>query len=221
VGIGFTTVEVSRGQLLFGRHKAEEELGIDGSLIYRALHKFEELGQINIQSNSQYSIITICKYDTYQSYDKDDEQPMNNLRTTIEQPLNNERTADEQRVNTYKEELEEIEERRINIDFEVFWDLYDKKKGEKGKLITKWSKLSDSEREAIIAYIPKYKIAQPDKKYRKDPQTFLNNKSWLDELIPSKNTESGYNGLKVVKKSEYQLEYERQLEKYRNKSYEQ
>jgi hypothetical protein len=69
-------------------------------------------------------------------------------------------------------------------------------------------------------YIPKYKIAQPDKKFRKDPQTFLNNKSWLDEIIPSKNAESGYNGLKTAQKSDYQLEYERQKELYRNKSYE-
>jgi hypothetical protein len=220
IGIGYTTVEVNRGQLLFGRHKAEEELGIDGSLIYRVLNKFEELGQINIVSNNQYSIITICKYDTYQSYDKDDEQPLNNQRTSNEQPMNNRRTTDEQQMNTYKEELEEIEEKRINIDFDVFWELYDKKKGERSKLISKWSKLSDQERELIMDYIPKYKIAQPDKKFRKDPQTFLNNKSWLDEIIPSKNAESGYNGLKTAQKSDYQLEYERQKELYRNKSYE-
>jgi hypothetical protein len=36
-----------------------------------------------------------------------------------------------------------------------------------------------------MRYIPNYKICQPDKKFRKDPQTFLNNKSWNDELIGS------------------------------------
>jgi hypothetical protein len=71
----------------------------------------------------------------------------------------------------------------INIPFDSFWDLYDKKTGEKGKLSEKWDRLSDSERTEIMKYIPLYKISQPDKKFRKDPQTFLNKKSWNDELI--------------------------------------
>ena len=71
----------------------------------------------------------------------------------------------------------------INISFDSFWDLYDKKTGEKNKLSEKWNKLSDLEREAIMKYIPNYKLCQPDKKFRKDPQTFLNKCSWNDELI--------------------------------------
>jgi hypothetical protein len=71
----------------------------------------------------------------------------------------------------------------INIGFDSFWDLYEKKVGERDKIIKKWEGLSDEDRKLIMDYIPKYKISQPDKKYRKDPQTFLNNKSWNDELI--------------------------------------
>ena len=36
-----------------------------------------------------------------------------------------------------------------------------------------------------MEYLPKYKLSQPEKKFRKDPDTFLNNKSWNDELIES------------------------------------
>ena len=71
--------------------------------------------------------------------------------------------------------------------FGEFWDLYDKKRGDKGKIEKKWMKLSEREREAIMKYIPLYKEAQPDKKFRKDPDTFLNNKSWNDELIYENN----------------------------------
>lgn len=110
VGNGTTTVMVERGQLLFGRMKAEEELGLDGSMIYRAIKKFEELEQIKVESNSKYSIITICKYDSYQNNLQDDEQPMSSQRTTNEQPTNNKRTASEQQVNTSKEVLEVKEE---------------------------------------------------------------------------------------------------------------
>jgi hypothetical protein len=82
-------------------------------------------------------------------------------------------------------EIKGKEIKEINISFDSFWDLYDKKTGEKNKLSDKWEKLSDSERTEIMKYIPHYKICQPDKKFRKDPQTFLNNKSWKDELIGS------------------------------------
>ncbi len=77
-------------------------------------------------------------------------------------------------------------EKNLNGEFDVLWNLYDKKIGDKGKLIKKWEKLPESERLAILEYIPKYKESQPDKKYRKNLETFLNQKSWNDELIYEK-----------------------------------
>lgn len=71
----------------------------------------------------------------------------------------------------------------INIDFDFFWDYYDKKVGEKGKIKKKWDKLTDEERQKAFNFIESYKIVQPDKYYRKNPETFLNNKSWNDEII--------------------------------------
>jgi hypothetical protein len=77
----------------------------------------------------------------------------------------------------------EIEKNKINISFDSFWDLYDKKVGDKEKLKLKWEKLTDDERLKAMEHIPKYKNSQPDKKFRKDPQTYLNNKSFNDEII--------------------------------------
>lgn len=74
-------------------------------------------------------------------------------------------------------------EKKPNYSFDQFWELYDKKVGKKESLIKKWLKLSDIERELAMSYIPKYKQSQPDKKYRKNPETFLNQKAWNDELI--------------------------------------
>lgn len=71
----------------------------------------------------------------------------------------------------------------INISFNEFWNLYDKKVGDKNKIEVKWIKLNDSERIAIMQHIPLYKDAQPDKQYRKNPESYLNNKSWNDEII--------------------------------------
>ena len=80
---------------------------------------------------------------------------------------------------TFKKDLEVD---TFDGGFSVFWELYEKKVG-RPKCEKLWSKLTIKEREECIAYIPLYKKAQPDKQYRKNPETFLRNKSWNDELI--------------------------------------
>ena len=67
--------------------------------------------------------------------------------------------------------------------FERAWNLYDKKVGCKDKLEKKWNSMSKKDRKAAIEYIPLYVISQPDKQYRKNFQTFLNQRGWEDELI--------------------------------------
>lgn len=93
---------------------------------------------------------------------------------------------------TQKQETE-IESETVNVPFNDFWNLYDKKVGEKNKLLKKWLKLTDAERVNIMAYIPQYLVAQPDKKYRKNPETFLNNKSWNDEIITASGSKTNSN----------------------------
>jgi hypothetical protein len=78
----------------------------------------------------------------------------------------------------------------INIDFEWFWNDYEKKVGDKSRLKSKWNKLTDEERQNAMNYIELYKQSVPDKQFRKNPETFLNNKSWNDEIINRNNTPS-------------------------------
>jgi len=73
-----------------------------------------------------------------------------------------------------------------NIPFDEFWVVYDKKVG-KPKSIPLWNKLTNDERSSIIAYIPKYKKAQPNKGFRKDPERFLRDKKWEDEIVEAKS----------------------------------
>ena len=85
-----------------------------------------------------------------------------------------------------KAENEKSEEKKKNAapTFDEFWELYDKKV-DRRKAQPLWEKLSRRDREAIIAYIPQYIEAQPDKQFRKHPTTFLRNRSWEDEIIPA------------------------------------
>ena len=67
--------------------------------------------------------------------------------------------------------------------FERAWNLYDKKVGCKAKLEKKWNSMSQKDRKAATEYVPLYVIATEDKKYRKNFQTFLNQRGWEDEII--------------------------------------
>jgi hypothetical protein len=87
---------------------------------------------------------------------------------------------------SYKDKEKDNYKNKEYIEFEVFWNLYDKKVSV-SKCTPKWHKLTLEKQKAAIAYIPKYKLSQPDKKFRKNPETFLNNESWNDEIINSCN----------------------------------
>lgn len=71
----------------------------------------------------------------------------------------------------------------LNILFETFWNLYDKKVGDRDAVKQIWQSLLNEDKKAILEYIPKYKIARPEKIYRKNPLTFLTEKCWNDEIV--------------------------------------
>lgn len=75
----------------------------------------------------------------------------------------------------------------INISFVCFWDLYNKKVGDKKKVETKWNKLKDNERQKIIDTLPMFLNSITDKQYQPHPETYLNNKRWNDEIIENPN----------------------------------
>lgn len=90
VGRGETTVKVERGSFLFGRFMAEEELNIDGSTVYKWIKKLEDMGMVEVQSSSHYSIVTICKYEEYQQQENEEvaaiQQQSSKQVATKEQP---------------------------------------------------------------------------------------------------------------------------------------
>ena len=70
--------------------------------------------------------------------------------------------------------------------FDQFWDLYDKKVGRE-MCEVKWAKISQADREKLIQHVPAYVLSTPEKRYRKNPHSYLNQKSWNDEIITTNN----------------------------------
>lgn len=70
--------------------------------------------------------------------------------------------------------------------FSEFWEFYDKKK-DKQRAEKVYKKISLRDRKCIFNTLQAYKDSTPDKQYRKNPETYLRNRTWEDEIIPMGN----------------------------------
>lgn len=77
-------ITLKKGQLLTGRKSISEKLKIDENKVQRILKALENEHQIEQQSSNKNRLITIVLWDKYQQ----DEQQLNNKRTTSEQQVN-------------------------------------------------------------------------------------------------------------------------------------
>jgi len=86
----------------------------------------------------------------------------------------------------------EIKVNKLNIidsAFDEWWNIYDKKVS-KEKAIIKWNILTNEEKQLALKIVQEYVNSTPDKTFRKDPTTYLNNKSFNDEIIIRSSTTS-------------------------------
>lgn len=72
-------------------------------------------------------------------------------------------------------------------NFEDFWNKYSKKI-DRPKCELKWSKLKQDEKELIMEHLNAYIKSTPDVQFRKNPLTYLNNKSWENQIIDNNGT---------------------------------
>lgn len=103
--VGSQVVTIQPGEFVTGRNSLEEEYNrgvkpkdrVPGITLWRWLNSLEKLGNVNIKKTNKYSVVSIVNWDLYQQ----DEQQMNNKRTTDEQQMN---------TNKNDKELKELQE---------------------------------------------------------------------------------------------------------------
>jgi len=100
-------IEVKRGQLITGRIELSNETGISQRSIRTCIERLKSTNELTIKTTNKYSIITICKYEDYQSEKQTDDQQYDNPLT------NNRPTIDQQSTTNKKEEKEK--KKRIDI----------------------------------------------------------------------------------------------------------
>ncbi len=94
------------------------------------------------------------------------------------------------RIIDYKEEEKEKEKiykkEKEKFTFDEFWQKYDYKIS-RPKCEKLYAKIKVADREKIFQHLEKYIPSTPEKKFRKHPSTYLNNKAWEDEIITRDN----------------------------------
>jgi len=160
--------DVKRGQFISSLGNISNATGISIQQIRTILKKLEKTNEIEVKSTSQFTIVTICKYECYQDENETSNKPLTNNQQTTNKPST-----------TNKNDKKEK-----NILFDNFWTLYSKSV-DKQKCQEKFLKLTDDEIKSIFETLPFYIIQTPDKTYRKNPLTYLNGKCWND-IDPSK-----------------------------------
>jgi DNA-binding transcriptional MerR regulator len=155
--------EVKRGQFITSFGKISTDTNISLQTIRTLLKKFENTNEINIQTTNKFTTITICKYDSYQT----ENEETNTQLTNKQQTTNNQLTTNKNDKNN-KELL-----------FTDFWKVYDKSVDRK-KCLEKFIKLPEKDIELILEVLPIYITETKDKKFRKNPLTWLNGNCWLD-----------------------------------------
>jgi len=76
----------------------------------------------------------------------------------------------------------DINKQKRESEFEIFWNTYNKKTDSK-KCNDKFIGLSQKDVDKILMVVKDYVSSTPDKKYRKNPMTWLNGKCWNDEVV--------------------------------------
>jgi len=106
----------------------------------------------------------------------------------MESKSNAKRREEKREEEKKKEENTATAEVCVWPTFDDFWDKYDKKVG-KPNAEKLWKKIDQGAREKIMVHLDHYLMVE--KVFRKDPERYLKNKTWEDELI-IKNQSNGH-----------------------------
>ena len=163
IGKSKTSVWISRGQFIFGRHKAAKKLDMNPSTVRNIMDKFEnDFKNLDIKKDTHFSIVTVRDFSFYQD--------MKNYKGQVKgqvkgQPEDSQRTArgqPEDTTNTPKSP-NTLKEKIYTDSFEKNWKEYIKLKDlskyaghDKKKASIQYEQLSVDEKEVLPVAIKNY-----------------------------------------------------------------
>jgi len=194
VGRTITEVEIHRGQFLFGRDVAAKELRMKPTTAYKRMLKLKKMRNIDINSNSNYSIVSICNYDTYQGDEDDKEQQREQAGDRQVTGKEQAGDTDKNKENKKNDQKEKSMSNSYPSDFILFWSAYPRKKS-KGDAFKAWKSLNPTKAltDQMIAAVGRQQSWHDWKKdngeYVPYPATWIRGAKWEDEDIGGSSTQ--------------------------------
>ncbi len=153
-------VEVKTGQIGYDLDSLAKRWKWSRGKVERFILMLENDNQVVRQKTNVTTLISIVNYKEYQCDGKPNDKPNSKPNS---------------KPNENKQEGKELKE----VLFNDFWKIYDKQV-ERKKCLEKFEKLKDEEIKLIFENLPNYITNTPDKQFRKNPSTWINNKCWND-----------------------------------------
>lgn len=111
-------IALDRGQLITGRKQLSTETGISVQTVRTCLHRLKKTQFLTLSSTRQFTIITISKYDDYQTiqaYEPPANQPTTNQQSTSNQPTTNQQLTTNNKENKENKVNKEIKEKSTSV----------------------------------------------------------------------------------------------------------
>jgi hypothetical protein len=182
--VGDFVVNLERAELASSVRFMAKAWGWTPAKTQRYLNRLKKLGKIAVKTDTGVSVITVCKYEEYQSKPKEaDTGPIQDrYRTDTNE---NKGLIPEERNNTYSGSKPRAER------FQEFWDQFPHRNGAKKKR----KEAEQKYRKAVAAGVPEQTIISAATRYREDgdvlrgygsgPIPWLNGEMWNDDIAPA------------------------------------
>ena len=189
---------LQKGQLITGRKSMASQLKISESKIFRIINDYKSEQQIEQQTSNKNSLITILNWDKYQQIEQQNEQQMNNKRTTNEQQMNtNKNVKNDKNVKNGRNNISASEE-TSSADTAKANSKH--KYGEYGNVLLKDEELQKLKEEyenweELIKYLDEY----IEMKGYKAKSHYLCIKKWVVDAVKKQNLKINKSGTKEEK----------------------
>ena len=187
-------IDCKRGQLAYSLETLSKRWNWNKSRVRRFLDTLKRQQMIDTQSETVTTLITICKYETYQADADTNDTQTKRGRNGGDTPATPREESKKviSNNNTPISPEGELDTPATCFSFEDFYEAYGKKvDGKKAK--ARYKKVSEKDRAKIKETLPAYVASTPDKQFRKSPAAYLNQEAWNNEIIPQNNLPSQQN----------------------------
>ncbi|WP_339743366.1 hypothetical protein [uncultured Rubinisphaera sp.] len=172
---------IEKGSFAFSYRVLSEYLGVSKNRLKRGLKKLENAGQISLKAGRDFSVVTLCNWETYQSREIESGTPTD---TQVDTPTDTQTETqvdpEQERKNIRKKESKTYKASEAAVRI---YEIYPRQVKKEAGLKAIDKALCFADEETLTKAVQTFAAAnaKTEKRYIPHPTTFFNEKRWLDD----------------------------------------